>query len=224
MEYNDKEKALLDFLGGDEVRLRHYLNILATCRKPYDVADRVVKPIFLNEGVGDKTLGMKSFYGVIADLAPKHNGMGLNHKSLYYHINGNLGNWVKEKREMQKEEEDFYVDHTVKVNADGSMDYILHAHGKLDKEMFSQLAAYIRKGDLKMLHKLLKNFDARGDCEITEFRCSAGLMPAVLITLQETCGDITVTYQSPYTRQENITLDEAMEIFQSENDEEQVCL
>lgn len=224
MNDNDNEKAWLAFLGGDEEKLRHYLGILSTCHKPYDVADRVIKPIFLNGDVDGKDLCTESFYGTIADLAPTRNGRGINHKSLYYHINKNLGDWAKEKREEQKAKtesgEEFYVDYKVKVNADGSMDYILHAHGRLEPEMFSRLAAYIREGDLKMHHKLLKNFDARGDCEITEIRCTAGLVPDVLITLQETCGDITVTYRSPDTRQENVTLDEAMDIFESENDEE----
>lgn len=43
-------EALLGYLGGDEKKLEYYLGLLATCKKPFDVADRVIRPIYVNEG------------------------------------------------------------------------------------------------------------------------------------------------------------------------------
>ena len=44
-------ESLLGYLGGDEKKLEYYLGLLATCKKPFDVADRVIRPIYVNEDI-----------------------------------------------------------------------------------------------------------------------------------------------------------------------------
>ena len=47
-------ESLLGYLGGDEKKLEYYLGLLATCKKPFDVADRVIRPIYVNEDIDSK--------------------------------------------------------------------------------------------------------------------------------------------------------------------------
>lgn len=63
-------EALLGYLGGDEQKLEYYLKQLATCKKAFDVADRVIRPIYVSENISSKVFTMNAFYGCVACLAP----------------------------------------------------------------------------------------------------------------------------------------------------------
>ena len=86
-------EALLGYLGGDEKKLEYYLGLLATCKKPFDVADRVIRPIYVNEDIDSKVFTTNAFYGPIACLAPEMRGRKLKPNTLYYHITANLSRW-----------------------------------------------------------------------------------------------------------------------------------
>lgn len=83
------------------------------------------------------------------------------------------------------------------------------------------LKPYIESGNAEVKKKLQRNFNARGESEVMEVGCAAWLMSDVILTLKETSGNIKVNFKSFYIRQEQITLDEALEIVDSESDEEQ---
>ena len=90
-------ESLLGYLGGDEKKLEYYLGLLATCKKPFDVADRVIRPIYVNEDIDSKVFTTNAFYGSIACLAPEMRGRKLKPNTLYYHITANLSLWNKER-------------------------------------------------------------------------------------------------------------------------------
>lgn len=91
-------EALLGYLGGDEKKLEYYLKQLATCKRAFDVADRVIRPIYVSENISSKVFTMNAFYGCVACLAPEIRGKELKPKTLYYHITTNLSQWNKERR------------------------------------------------------------------------------------------------------------------------------
>ena len=90
-------ESLLGYLGGDEKKLEYYLGLLATCKKPFDVADRVIRPIYVNEDIDSKVFTTNAFYGSIACLAPEMRGRKLKPNTLYYHIPAHLSLWNKER-------------------------------------------------------------------------------------------------------------------------------
>lgn len=75
-------ESLLGYLGGDEKKLEYYLGLLATCKKPFDVADRVIRPIYVNEDIDSKVFTTNAFYGSIACLAPEMRGRKLKPNTL----------------------------------------------------------------------------------------------------------------------------------------------
>ncbi len=142
-------EILLGYLGGSEKKLDFYLNRLASCSKPFDVAERVIKQMYIEEGIDQKELCMRAFYGPIVGLAPMMRGEKLKESTLYYHITENLSRWRKEralKLEREKREpEDSYVDTRVEWRADGSFDTFIHLHSRqLPDDMKEILRAFMK--------------------------------------------------------------------------------
>ena len=216
-------ESLLGYLGGDEKKLEYYLGLLATCTKPFDVADRVIRPIYVNEDIDSKVFTTNAFYGSIACLAPEMRGRKLKPNTLYYHITANLSRWNKERnnRPQPVSEGESFVDTRIEHHAEGGFDVYIHIHdSQIPDEIERILQSYIQLGYVSMRQKLVKHFDARGNSLVLEIGCPSLLIVDVLQILKENAGDMTLTYKSRFTTQENISIDDAMEIVDAEADEE----
>ena len=216
-------ESLLGYLGGDEKKLEYYLGLLATCKKPFDVADRVIRPIYVNEDIDSKVFTTNAFYGSIACLAPEMRGRKLKPNTLYYHITANLSRWNKERnnRPQPVPEGAFFVNTRIERHAEGGFDVYIHIHdSQIPDEIERILQSYIQLGYVSMRQKLVKHFDARGNSLVLEIGCPSLLIVDVLQILKENAGDMTLTYKSRFTTQENISIDDAMEIVDAEADEE----
>lgn len=216
-------EALLGYLGGDEKKLEYYLGLLATCKKPFDVADRVIRPIYVNEDIDSKVFTTNAFYGPIACLAPEMRGRKLKPNTLYYHITANLSRWNKERnnRPLPILEDESFVNTRIERHAEGGFDVYIHIHdSQIPDEIERILQSYIQLGYVSMRQKLVKHFDARGNSLVLEIGCPSLLIVDVLQILKENAGDMTLTYKSRFTTQENISIDDAMEIVDAEADEE----
>ena len=216
-------ESLLGYLGGDEKKLEYYLGLLATCKKPFDVADRVIRPIYVNEDIDSKVFTTNAFYGSIACLAPEMRGRKLKPNTLYYHITANLSRWNKERnnRPQPVPEGESFVNTRIERHAEGGFDVYIHIHdSQIPDEIERILQSYIQLGYVSMRQKLVKHFDARGNSLVLERGCPSLLIVDVLQILKENAGDMTLTYKSRFTTQENISIDDAMEIVDAEADEE----
>ena len=216
-------ESLLGYLGGDEKKLEYYLGLLATCKKPFDVADRVIRPIYVNEDIDSKVFTTNAFYGPIACLAPEMRGRKLKPNTLYYHITANLSRWNKERnnRPQPVSEGESFVDTRIERHAEGGFDVYIHIHdSQIPDEIERILQSYIQLGYVSMRQKLVKHFDARGNSLVLEIGCPSLLIVDVLQILKENAGDMTLTYKSRFTTQENISIDEALGIVDTEADEE----
>ena len=216
-------ESLLGYLGGDEKKLEYYLGLLATCKKPFDVADRVIRPIYVNEDIDSKVFTTNAFYGSIACLAPEMRGRKLKPNTLYYHITANLSRWNKERnnRPQPVPEGESFVNTRIERHAEGGFDVYIHIHDcQIPDEIERILQSYIQLGYVSMRQKLVKHFDARGNSLVLEIGCPSLLIVDVLQILKENAGDMTLTYKSRFTTQENISIDDAMEIVDAEADEE----
>lgn len=216
-------ESLLGYLGGDEKKLEYYLGLLATCKKPFDVADRVIRPIYVNEDIDSKVFTTNAFYGSIACLAPEMRGRKLKPNTLYYHITANLSRWNKElnNRPQPVPEGESFVNTRIERHAEGGFDVYIHIHdSQIPDEIERILQSYIQLGYVSMRQKLVKHFDARGNSLVLEIGCPSLLIVDVLQILKENAGDMTLTYKSRFTTQENISIDDAMEIVDAEADEE----
>lgn len=216
-------EALLGYLGGDAEKLEYYLRLLATCKNAFDVANRVIRPIYVNEDIDSKVFTMNAFYGSVACLAPEMRGEKLKPCTLYYHITKNLSRWNKERnnRPQPSPEGESFVDTRIERHAEGGFDVYIHIHdSQIPDEIERIFQSYIQQGYVSMRQKLVKHFDARGNSLVLEIGCSSLRIADVLRTLKESVGEITLTYKSRFTTQENISIDDALEIVDTEADEE----
>lgn len=216
-------EALLGYLGSDEEKLEYYLGLLASCKKAFDVADRVIRPIYVNEGIDSKVFTTNAFYGPIACLAPEMRGRELKPNTLYYHITANLSRWNKERnnRPQPVSEGESFVDTRIERHAEGGFDVYIYIHdSQIPGEIKDILQSYIELGYVSMRQKLVKHFDVRGNSWVLEIGCPSLLIEDVLQILKESVGDTTLTYKSRFTTQENISIDDALEIVDAEADEE----
>ena len=191
--------------------------------KPFDVADRVIRPIYVNEDIDSKVFTTNAFYGSIACLAPEMRGRKLKPNTLYYHITANLSRWNKERnnRPQPVSEGESFVDTRIEHHAEGGMDVYIHIrYDQIPEEIQNLLRSYMELGYVSMQQKLVKHFDARGNSWVLEIGCSSLLIEDVLQILKESVGDTTLTYKSRFTTQENISIDDALEIVDAEADEE----
>lgn len=216
-------EALLGYLGGDEEKLEYYLGLLATCKKAFDVADRVIRPIYVNEDIDPRVFTTNAFYGPLACLAPEMRGRKLKPNTLYYHITANLSRWNKERNNRPRPvpEGESFVDTRIERHAEGGFDVYIHIHdSQIPDEIERIFQSYIQLGYVSMRQKLVKHFAARGNSLVLEIGCPSLLIVDVLQILKESAGDMTLTYKSRFTTQENISIDDAMEIVDAEADEE----
>ena len=214
---------LLKKLGGDKDRLEKYLQVLDTCHKPYEVASKVIGPMFVeNDGIDEQVVCKKEFYGSIASLATPQDGKPLKPANLYYHITTHLPQWKKEKRQVRQQVESTTVDVRLEIHDGGIFDTYIHIHcKKLPEELMAMLKPYIYSGYAKLETKVIKGFDAR--TQISGFELSAPLllMPDFLMMLKEFGNDTKISYTSSYTYQQNLSVDEALEIATIEADEDE---
>lgn len=216
-------EILRGYLNGDAEKLGYYLHLLSTCRKAFEVADRVVKPIYLNENIAYETLSKSAFYAPIASLATDSKGKQINPKTLYYHISANQSKWKKERESKAQfnQESESYVDTRIERHKEGGYDAYIHIHdNKIPEEIEKLFQSYINLGYISMRQKLTKQFNARVESVVWEIGSSFLLLTDVLWMLKKHFGEITLTYKSRFTTQENISIDEAIEIINEEFDEE----
>lgn len=221
MKQSEFELMLLNQLQGDREKFNRYIRILSTCTKPLDVADKVIKPMFLEGSVSEKEISTKAYYGTLASLVRQLNQHHIALKSIYYHINGKFSQWKKEKCEQDMQSDEAFREETRVIHhADGSLEIFQYIYLKETPDnVAAMIQPFIEQGLVEIKKKLQKNFNARGEEEV-EIKCVAWLMQDVLQTLKENVVDTMVSIQSHYTWQEQITLDEALEIIIAESDEE----
>ena len=221
MEQKELEQKLLKLFNGNQEKYCQYTSLLSLCTKPADVANKVIGPMFIDGYISKDDISKKDYYGTLAELIEHYNGHHIAPQNLDYHITANLKKWKNEKEEAQKNEP-FRQETRIRHNADGSMEIFNYVYMKNIPDNVSELLKpYIELGYAEVKKKVQRNFNARGEEEVMEIGCAAWLMPDVILTLKEISGDMTVDFKSHYIRQEQITLDEALEIIDSESDEEQ---
>lgn len=221
MEQKELEQKLLNQLNGDKEKYSKYTNLLSTCTKAYDVAVKVVRQMFIDGNISKDDISKKAYYGTLSELVEHLNNHHIAPKSLYYHITANLSKWKAEKYEAQNNER-FRQETRIRHNQDGSLEISNYIYLKeIPDNVAEMLKPYIESGYAEIKRKLQRNFNARGEAEVMEIGCAAWLMSDVILTLKETADGMKVNYRSPYVRQEQITLDEALEIVDSETHEEQ---
>ena len=140
---------LLRYLGGDEEKLERYLRLLAACASAFEVADRVVRRVYVEENIPHEVFTKESFYGLFATLAPMMKNGSLKPKTLYYHIAKHLPEWREERgkrrKEMPRNYERAYVPQLFSRN--GTVYAIVHFHSdELPEDMLRMLEYCIEKG------------------------------------------------------------------------------
>lgn len=140
---------LLRYLGGDEEKLERYLRFLAACASAFEVADRVVRRVYVEENIPHEVFTKESFYGLFAALAPEMKNGSLKPKTLYYHIAKHLPEWREERgkrrKEMPRNYERAYVPQ--RFSRDKEVDAIIHLHSDaIPEEILRNVEYCIEKG------------------------------------------------------------------------------
>lgn len=219
----EARETLLHYVGGDKNKLEQYLTTLSTCISAYEVAQKVIRPIYLEGNVDDKELGRQTFYRPIVELAPMIHGKPLKLATLYYHIIQNSSDWQKEKASneaLRKEQEldlmKEFMDIQFVIHEDKSVDTIIRIRStSLSDGFMGVLQPFINQELVRLKQKRMKSFDARTDILVWEIGCQALLMSDVLSMLKEAGCDQVVSCKSPDIEQDNLTIDETMEIILS---------
>lgn len=140
---------LLQYLGGNEQKLAHYLGLLAACASAFEVADKVVRRVYVEENIPHEVFTKESFYGLFAALAPEMKNGSLKPKTLYYHIAKHLPEWREERGKRRKEMPRNYklAYARRRFSRDGTVDAIVHIHSdKLPETILRELEYCIEKG------------------------------------------------------------------------------
>lgn len=95
------EQNLSNLLQTDQEQFEHYKKLLSTCTKPRHVAEKVVKPMFLDGIISEKDASRVEYYGMLSSLLYYWMGHWIPPKSLYYQITTNFSDWKKQKSEEQ---------------------------------------------------------------------------------------------------------------------------
>lgn len=220
----DVRQRLLGYLGGDKEKLEHYEYVLENCCKPFDVADRVIRPMYVEDGLSADALNREAFYGAVAELATLRAKKEFKAKSLYYHINENVSEWKKARDErlatLTMQQNTDYVDIQIQHHPDGSLDTVIRIHHAQTPEAFnSWLNPYMEVGYALLKQKTIKRFRGRGVEAVIEVTCMNWLAIDLLNQLQQSMGEVNISYQSPYTIQPEIRIEEAIEIAEAEQHE-----
>lgn len=179
MEQKELELKLLNLFNGDQEKYAKYATILSTCTKPDEVANRVVKPMFIEGYVSKDEISKKAFYGTLAELVECYNGHRIAPKSLYYHITANLSEWKKDKEAAQKSEP-FRIETRIRRNADGSMEIFKYIYMKVIPDNVDEwLKAYIDSGNAEMMKNIKRNVMARGEDEVVKTKSDSELSPDI---------------------------------------------
>lgn len=179
MEQEELELKLLNWLNGDREKYTTYAIILSTCTKPKDVANKVVKPMFIEGFISKDEISKIAYYGTLAKLVGYYNGHRIAPKSLYYHIITELPKWVKEKEAAQKKEA-FRQETRIRRNTDGSVEITIYTYmNKPPGYMEEWLKSCIELGNAEMEKKNIRSFDARQQDEVTDTKSGSGLVPVI---------------------------------------------
>ena len=217
-------ETLLAYLGGDEEKLNNYLEKLSCCNKAFDVADRVIKPIYIYEGLSPKTICSRDFYGPIAYLSSTVYGKKIKSDALYYHISSNLlPRWKKEREEIQNrpvEREEDHMDFVLELTPEGRVNVKLSIPvDKLPASFLEMLEPYLAIGYAKLHQKVVKGFDARSGASVYELDCPLLLASDFLMLLKEDGGECMVSYRSASMNRKCISIDEALQMADAEIEE-----
>lgn len=68
MEQKELEEKLLNQLNGDKEKYNKYTRLLSTCTKAYDVAAKVVRPMFIDGNISKDDICKIAYYGTLAEL------------------------------------------------------------------------------------------------------------------------------------------------------------
>lgn len=150
---------LLQYLGGDEEKLERYLRLLAACASAFEVADCVVRRIYVEENIPHEVFTKESFYGLFAALAPEMKNGPLKPKTLYYHIKKYHSKWKdereKRRKEMPRNYERAYVPR--RFPRDGKVDAVVHFHSNAIPETILRNVEYCIEKGWATLYELPKS-------------------------------------------------------------------
>lgn len=221
--------ALLCYLGGDEQKLHYYMEVLSRCVTAYDVAQKVVHPIFVEANDNDltpDTVCKVKFYGPIAALASEvRGGRPLKPNTLYYHISNHVRVWDRERRERQAADREGYVNVEIRHLPDGGGTEVrlrIPAEHVSDR-MGEALRELIALGTASLLEKKKRRFDGRGESRVVEIVGSPWLMPDVLALLEAYAPEAILGYQSANIRRDKVFVGEAVSMLDAELEEYGQC-
>lgn len=150
---------LLQYLGGDEEKLERYLRLLAACASAFEVADCVVRRIYVEENIPHEVFTKESFYGLFAALAPEMKNGPLKPKTLYYHIKKYHSKWKdereKRRKEMPRNYEQAYVPR--RFPRDKKVDAVVHFHSDAIPETILRNVEYCIEKGWATLYEPAKN-------------------------------------------------------------------
>lgn len=166
MEQKELEQKLLNRLNGDREKYSKYTTLLSTCTKPYDVAFKVVRAMFIDGLISKDDISKIDYYGTLAKLVEHLNNHHIAPKSLYYHIIANLSKWKAEKDAAQNSEP-FRHETRIRHNQDGSMEIFNYIYLKEVPDNVSELLRpYIELGYAEVKKKNQRYFNVRGEAEV----------------------------------------------------------
>lgn len=231
MEKPDKDiseaLAILKKHCPDGKDVEHYYKVLSNCDTAQEIANKVIKPLFASHCIKEADARSESFYLPLARLADPA-GTKIKRNTMY----DNVCRVIKEvKRETRSNEMRYHVgkysngcDIRMLVHPDGFTEVTANLQfATMDPQLVRLLMPALEYLQASLKEVREKHFDARGDSvgSVYDVECPIEDMP-ILIRYMQTLvpgGNMVVSYFSPYTEQKQIGLEEALEIAQTEADE-----
>lgn len=218
-------EILLGYLGGDKDKLERYLSKLAICHKPYDVADRVIRPIYVNEDISPDEVCKKIFYGSILDFAAAEYQKEIKAESVYHHIKEKLlPEWKKEREARIQQQATEQTKASVNKEKAATvvnihLNITLHINGEKVFELLKQLS---RKLYFTFTKNTESHFDGDGTAVVYQLCGTPSDMVAVLQSIGRELGETSIEKVSYLSKEHgiylyNIPLSEAIKTAEDES-------
>lgn len=216
---------LLGYLGGNEEKFDRYLSQLAICQKAYDVADRVIRPIYINEAIKKEDVCKRNFYGSILDYAAATYEKKFNADTLYYHIYTKVEKeWKNERKARIQQQATEQTKASVNKEKAATvvnihLNITLHINGEKVFELLKQLS---RKLYFTFTKNTESHFDGDGTAVVYQLCGTPSDMVAVLQSIGRELGETSIEKVSYLSKEHgiylyNIPLSEAIKTAEDES-------
>lgn len=205
-------EILLGYLGGDEDKLEQYISKLAICHEAADVAERVIRPIYINENISDEVICKKAFYGSILYLAAEEFKKDIKANTMYYQITSKIKGWKKEREAKKTNEKP-----TTVVNI--HLNISLHINGE---KVFELLKLLSQKLYFTFTRTTESHFDGDGTAAVYQLCGTPSDMAVILQSIGQELDETSIENVTYLSKEQglylyNITLSEAIKTAEDES-------